>query len=133
MGNGPGIFSPAFEIDDSLRSKSFLSANDRVGTWDPLDMAKFNPERWLVDSEKGGKEFSSTAGPLLTFGLGPRGCFGRKLAYIEMKIFLTLILWEFELQKCPEALSSYAAVDKLTHAPQQSFVKLKRVEPRKMV
>ncbi|KAL5323528.1 hypothetical protein ACEPPN_008066 [Leptodophora sp. 'Broadleaf-Isolate-01'] len=127
MGNGPSIFSPAFQIDDSLRSQSALTAKDRIGTWDTSDMAHFNPERWLVESEKGGKEFSAAAGPLLTFGMGPRGCYGRRLAYIEMKIFLTLIMWTFELEKCPLNLSGYSAVDKLTHAPQQCFVRLKKV------
>ncbi|PVH73733.1 cytochrome P450 [Cadophora sp. DSE1049] len=127
MGNGPSIFSPAFQIDDSLRSPTALNAKERIGSWDPSDMAKFNPERWLVDGEKGGKEFSAAAGPLLTFGMGPRGCYGRRLAYVEMKIFLTLIVWMFELQKCPLELSSYKSVDKLTHAPQQCFIRLKKV------
>ncbi|KAK0106349.1 hypothetical protein ONS96_003985 [Cadophora gregata f. sp. sojae] len=127
MGNGPSIFSPAFQIDDSLRSPTALSAKERIGSWDPSDMAKFHPERWLVDGEKGGKEFSGAAGPLLTFGMGPRGCYGRRLAYVEMKIFLTLIVWTFELQKCPAELSGYGSVDKLTHAPQQCYVRLKKV------
>lgn len=127
MGNGPSMFSPAFQIDDSLRSPSALAAKDRIGSWDPSDMARFNPERWLIDSEGGGKEFSAAAGPSLVFGMGPRGCFGRRLAYIEMRIFLTLIVWTFELEKCPSALSGYASIDKLTHAPQQCFVRLKKV------
>ncbi|KAL2072117.1 hypothetical protein VTL71DRAFT_11460 [Oculimacula yallundae] len=127
MANGPSIFSPAFQIDDSLRSQSCLTAKDRIGSWDPSDMAHFNPERWLVDTENGGKEFSASAGPHLTFGMGPRGCYGRRLAYIEMKIFLTLIIWKFELEKCPISLSGYESVDKLTHAPQQCFVRLKKL------
>lgn len=127
MGNGPSIFSPAFQIDDSVRSPTALSAKDRIGSWDPSDMAKFNPGRWLIDGENGGKEFNAAAGPLLTFGLGPRGCYGRRLAYIEMKIFLTLLVWNFELQKCPAELSGYASMDALTHAPQQCFVRLKSV------
>lgn len=131
MGNGPSIFSPAFHIDDSLRSQGALAAKERIGSWDPEDMAMFNPERWLVEPSEGGeeKEFSAAAGPLLTFGLGPRGCYGRRMAYIEMRIFLTLVVWNFELQRCPEALSGYAAVDTVTHAPQQCFVRLRPMEP----
>jgi cytochrome P450 len=127
LGNGPSIFSPAFKIDDSLRSQTCLTAKDRIGSWDPQDMAVFNPDRWLVE-EDGKQAFNAAAGPLLTFGLGPRGCYGRRLAYLEMRIFVTLIVWSFELQKCPEELSGYAAVDKLTHAPQQCFVRLKKVQ-----
>ncbi|CZT01291.1 hypothetical protein WAI453_006830 [Rhynchosporium graminicola] len=127
MGNGPSIFSPAFPIDDSLRSQSALSAKDRVGSWDPTDMSQFNPERWLVDDGNGGKEFNASAGPLLTFGMGPRGCYGRRLAYVELKIFLTLMVWSFELEKCPLDLSGYAAADVLTHTPQQCFVRPKKL------
>jgi cytochrome P450 len=126
VGNGPSIFSPAFPIDDSLRSPSALGAKDRIGSWNPDDMAAFKPERWLVE-ENGMKVFNGAAGPLLTFGLGPRGCFGRRMAYLELKLVLMLIIWNFELQKCPEELSSYAAVDKLTHQPQQCYVRLMKV------
>jgi hypothetical protein len=48
MGNGPRIFSPEFDIDDSLRTQSCLESKDKVGTWNHKGMADFNPERWLV-------------------------------------------------------------------------------------
>ncbi|EHK22059.1 uncharacterized protein TRIVIDRAFT_53637 [Trichoderma virens Gv29-8] len=134
MGNGPSVSYPAFDIEDSLRSQTYHAAaakeNEKIGRWDPEDMGLFQPERWLVTTtqeEDGGKIFNSTAGPLLTFGLGERGCYGRKMAYVEMKLFITLIVWNFELQKCPDAMSSYAAVDKLVHAPQYCFVKLRKL------
>jgi cytochrome P450 len=125
LGNGPSIFTPAFEIDDSLRSPSALAAKERVGAWDPRDMGQFKPERWLV--KEGDKEvFDASAGPLLTFGLGPRGCYGRRMAYLELKLVLVLIIWNFELQKCPPELNNYSAEDKVVHAPQQSYVRLKK-------
>jgi hypothetical protein len=113
MGNGPSVFSPAFPTDESLRSPSARSAKDRVGAWSDDDIAAFKPERWLVE-ENGKKIFNAAAGPLLTFGLG--------------RLILMLVVWNFELQKCPVGLSSYASVDKLTHAPQQCYVNLKNVE-----
>jgi hypothetical protein len=127
MGNGPSILSPAFPIDESLRSASARGAKDRVGTWNVDDIAEFKPDRWLVE-EDGRKVFNAAAGPLLTFGLGPRGCYGRRLAYLEMRLVLTLIIWSFELQKCPPDLSGYAAKDGITHAPQQCFVRLAKVQ-----
>lgn len=36
------------------------------------------------------------------------------MAYLELKIALVLILWNFELQSALETLSSYQAVDKLS-------------------
>ncbi|KAI1855415.1 hypothetical protein JX266_000280 [Neoarthrinium moseri] len=126
MGNGPSVFAPPFEIEESLRSPSFNSSKEKIGSWDTTDMAAFKPERWLVDAE-GRKAFDPAAEPLLTFGLGERGCYGRKLSYVEMRIFLTLIIWKFELHKCLEKLSSYEAIDKMTHGPAQCYVKLVKV------
>jgi hypothetical protein len=34
LSQGPRIFSPAFSIQDSLRSESVLAAKDRIGSWD---------------------------------------------------------------------------------------------------
>ncbi|KAL7940528.1 cytochrome P450 [Trichoderma barbatum] len=125
MGNGPSFFTPEFQIRDSLRSQSYLSGKDKDKSshWDPKHLDVFDPERWLID-ENGQKVFNSTAGPLLTFGLGPRGCSGRKMAYLELKTFITLLIWNFKLCQCPKELSGYGAVDKLVHAPQQCYVTL---------
>jgi hypothetical protein len=49
---------------------------------------------------------------------------GRKLAEIELRILLVLLVWNFDLQPTPAELSSYRAVDKVTHQPQQCFVRL---------
>lgn len=124
MGNGPSVFSPEFAIDDSLRTQSCIESKDKIGVWKHKAMAEFDPERWMVDDPATGqKVFNQAAGPLLTFGLGERGCYGRRMAYVEMKILITQIVWNFELHQCPASLSSYAAIDKMTHVPQQCFVK----------
>ncbi|KAH7304362.1 hypothetical protein BKA65DRAFT_416261, partial [Rhexocercosporidium sp. MPI-PUGE-AT-0058] len=82
---------------------------------DTFNIAYFNLEQWLINFKNKSKEFSVAAGPLLTFGIGPRGCYKRRLAYIELRIFLTLIMWTFELEKYPLNLNGYASVNKLTH------------------
>ncbi|PMD44624.1 cytochrome P450 [Hyaloscypha variabilis F] len=91
LSQGPSIFSPAFPIPDSLRSKSALAAKDRIGSWDPKDIGDFKPERWLKE-ENGKVVFDAASGPMLTFGLGPRGCFGRRLAYLEMRLVVVLLV-----------------------------------------
>lgn len=123
MGNGPSFFSPEFQIDDSLRTKSCLESKDKVGSWKHDDMAIFNPDRWLVKDASGELVFDASAGPLLTFGLGERGCYGRRMAYLQMKQLMTLIVWNFELQKCPKELSGYEASDKMAHAPQLCYIR----------
>jgi cytochrome P450 len=62
------------------------------------------------------------------FGLGPRSCFGRRLAYLELRLTLVMIFWNFELKKCPEELSSYNAITKLTRMPKQAFIRLEKVD-----
>lgn len=123
MGNGPGFFSPEFKIDDSLRTKAALESKEKVGSWNHNDMAAFHPDRWLVRDAAGQTVFDAAAGPMLTFGLGERGCYGRRMAYVQMRQLLTLIVWQFELHKCPEALSSYAATDKMAHMPQSCYIR----------
>jgi len=123
MGQGPSMFTPSFSIPDSLRSPSFHAAKETVGSWDENDMGEFVPERWL--NKKG--EFDPSAGPMLTFGLGPRGCLGRRMAYLELRIVLVLVLWNFELVRCPEWLSGWDAVDKLVRVPQKCFVRIKKL------
>ena len=44
-------------------------------------------------------------------------------AYLELKMFTTLLFWALEFNKCPKELSGYAAVDKITHSPQQCFIR----------
>lgn len=114
------------KIPENLRSESSraaATARTRVGTWNPQDVKEFKPERWL-EMEDGKEVFNAQAGPMLGFGLGPRGCFGRRLAYLELRLVLVLILWNFELQSVPAHLNSYACVDKLTHLPAQAYVRL---------
>ncbi|KAF4548168.1 Cytochrome P450-like protein 34 [Elsinoe fawcettii] len=122
--NGPGLVTKdpwEGRIDEKIRSPSSQDAKDRVGKWGD-DIGDFVPERWLKRDEKGEKVFDPRAGPSLPFGGGPRGCFGKKLAYLELKILFTLMMWRFELKKAPEALSGYAAMDTLTHKPKQCYI-----------
>jgi cytochrome P450 len=127
LGNGPDFVSPPIgTIPETLRSESCRAAKGRIGSWNPTDCHLFRPERWLV-VEDGKENFDGTAGPLLTFGLGPRGCFGRRMAYLELKIALVLLIWNFELHTAPQKLSTYEAVDKLTHQPKRCYLRLRKV------
>lgn len=147
--HGPGgQVAPAFPIPEALRSEGERSAKDRVPEWDPATIRAFQPERWLKrqqqhgaaaaapapvaaseldgrDGEFAGLEYDPQAGPFFTFGGGPRGCFGRKLAYLELRVVLALLVWSFELQACPPALSSHEGVDKATAMPKYCYVKLR--------
>lgn len=91
---------PGFSVDENKRSETSKAAKleGRSKSWDPEDIGVFKPERWLVPASSGKDtglkyEFDSSAGPVLAFGLGVRSCFGKRLAYLELRILLTVIIW----------------------------------------
>ena len=49
------------------------------------------PERWLDSSLKGDLQ------AFMPFSHGPRNCFGRSLAWAEIRIILAKIFWSFEI------------------------------------
>lgn len=134
MNKGAGFFSPPHEIEDEKRSPSARAAKKKGHhVWDPPSLDVFLPERWLVtsDDDAGAAAnvlFDSAAGPTMPFGGGPRGCFGRRLAYLEMRLIFTLIVWKFELVECPQEMSGYDAFDGLVHRPKDCYVRLKKTE-----
>jgi cytochrome P450 len=122
LNNGPSMLEPAFDIPDSQRSDSSLKSKT-LPAWNSDNIGEFAPERWLV--EEGGKEtFSSTAGPQMLFGAGPRGCYGRKLAHLQLRFLITMIVWSFDMRSAGEKLSSYAAIDGMTRRPKQCYLNL---------
>jgi cytochrome P450 len=66
---------------------------------------KFRPERWIVDES--GKEGSSAESVALAesgfcaFSYGTRGCVGKNLAWLEMRLVMAKCLWKFELRADP--------------------------------
>lgn len=58
------------------------------------DSTKFVPERWLPEGQdKYGGDKKKVSNP---FGMGPRGCLGKSLAYAEMKVILARVVWNFD-------------------------------------
>ncbi|KAG6022461.1 hypothetical protein E4U19_005006 [Claviceps sp. Clav32 group G5] len=137
MVGGASITEPAMRIANEARSPSSLAHSQRMPSWDDDEVAEFKPERWLKTSgDKTGTdagefdnvEYDCNAGPMLSFGAGPRGCFGKRLAYLEMRIMITLLVWNFTLEKCAPDLSSYVERDEFTTIPTHCYVKLQRAE-----
>ncbi|SPO01564.1 related to TRI13 - cytochrome P450 [Cephalotrichum gorgonifer] len=131
MGNGAGYVKPALSVDDEVRSpgaRRGVKSNARglTGAWDDSDVAAFRPERWLrVDTDTGAETFDPMAGPTMAFGLGPRGCFGRRLAVQALRITFAMTVWHFELLPTPTELSGYDAVQRFAREPTQCFVRMK--------
>ncbi|KAL7940852.1 cytochrome P450 [Trichoderma barbatum] len=63
------------------------------------DAKNFLPERWLPDiySEPTSPFYNDNRNCLKPFSYGPRNCIGRNLAYHEIRLILSRVLWNFDL------------------------------------
>ncbi|KAI0158544.1 cytochrome P450 [Pestalotiopsis sp. NC0098] len=125
---GASVARPSFGVAEALRSESSRAHTEKRGDWDDMDPEAFRPQRWLRREADGEEEFDSQAGPFLTFSNGVRGCFGRRLAYLELRILMTLLFWNLELGALPEELNTFEAVDSLTTKPAKCFVRISEVK-----
>ncbi|OHF03921.1 cytochrome P450 monooxygenase [Colletotrichum orchidophilum] len=124
---------PGFPVDEALRTPGARAAVKGPGSAGGcaadvagFDTATYAPERWLVRSEDGTRDvFDATRGRNMIFSMGPRGCYGRKLAYVQFRMLVVLVLWNFHLEELPRELNTLGAYDKLTREPHDCFVRLK--------
>ncbi|KAM5345899.1 hypothetical protein ACJ41O_011760 [Fusarium nematophilum] len=127
---GPSLTQPAIDIPEAARSAACQSHKDRVPPWGD-DVAEYKPERWLKMEEGADgvpKEvFCPNAGPNLAFSTGPRQCFGKKLAYLELRMLITLLTWDFEFGELDGELDDDEIVERLVNLPKTCHVKLKNI------
>ncbi|KAH8663992.1 cytochrome P450 [Xylariales sp. PMI_506] len=121
---------PSYDRPDLVKKSSIaatgtsLRGKPPVLSWDPsIPESAFAPERWL--DARG--EFDPGAGPSLPFSAGPRGCFGKKIALLELRLMIALFVMSFEFPKLPESLSRYSSYDGLTRKPTCCFINPKLI------
>ncbi|KAI1486283.1 cytochrome P450 [Biscogniauxia mediterranea] len=124
---GPSLHSPALPIPEEVRSES--SRTKQWGhDWAPEDIHLFKPERWLkVDEEKAEVVHDPQAGPMQSFGLGPRQCFGKRLAYVQLRAFITLLVWNFKFHNVEGRWGLNDVAELVTSRPKYCYVKLEAV------
>ena len=125
---GPGQGMPNMPLGNQVkkRSEGGKMYKERLGTFDDYDIEDFNPDRWIKQGD-GADEFDPNAGPFMPFSMGPRGCFGKKLARMQMSVMFTLILWDFKMLPLPDELNDDKEKIGLTRAPETVYVKLAKV------
>lgn len=91
-------------------------------------MHLFRPERWLVPKEGNDREldFDANAAPQIAFGMGPRSCWGRRFAYLELRMVVTMIIWNFDLLPVSPELADPKASYGIVHRADQCCLRLRR-------
>lgn len=76
-----------------------------VASWAAAHSAKnfadpdsFLPERFLDEPEYKARFGGDVRKAVQPFSLGPRGCIGRNLTYVELRLILGALLWNFDLE-----------------------------------
>lgn len=130
VGGGPGItmkgLGPASKKYGAGKAKT-----EKYGQFSDDDIEEFIPERWLKPS-KGDDgvetlQFDPMAGAMFAFGLGPRGCAGKKLAYLEMKIVFAALIWKYKFKELPKDLAAHDEVVFLARAPKFVYANLEKL------
>ncbi|KAL3292545.1 cytochrome P450 [Colletotrichum asianum] len=123
VANGPGFHAPSFDVEPSRRN---ATAKTTVGWDEGRDMKAFDPERWLTCGEiDGAVEFNANAAPQIAFGMGPRSCWGRRLAYLELRMVTTLVMWTFDLLEVSPSLADPKASYGIVHRADRCFLRLR--------
>lgn len=121
---------PGYTPAESVRSESSQKhAADGLGDWGMSEYPahEFHPERWLRPSEEEGESgpvFNNKAGPMLSFSAGTRGCWGKRLAYLELKLVTTLLVWNFAFKKLPREIYDFDIAEELFLKPRTCRVRL---------
>lgn len=74
---------------------------------------QFNPERWLSKAP----ENDTNKCAFIPFSIGPRGCAGKAMAYLEISLVVAKTVWCFDLEKAPS--SSGCAFDQYSQLEEQ--------------
>ncbi|GAB0138926.1 hypothetical protein EsDP_00007146 [Epichloe bromicola] len=132
LGNGPGVMMLSIPVDSAKRSEAVRAHMHKTDLFDSADISEFVSERWLTTktTERRDDEmvFDPSKCPSQAFGLGPRGCFGKKLAYMEIRTFLTLVFWEFKLEPVKPELAADDEMISLTRTPKNVYIKLTKMQ-----
>lgn len=62
----------------------------------------FRPDRWLVDDEAQLRLMNSA---FCAFSVGPRGCAGKAMAYLEASLVVAKMIWAFDFHPAPTGKS----------------------------
>lgn len=124
---GPSYDDVSLTSEKSAKSPASVQgfSSPMHATHHALPRSMFCPERWLKNGE-----FDPQAVHMLPFSAGSRGCFGKKIALLELRIVLTVLILKFRFPKLAPAFSRYGAWDGLTRRSTCCFVQPTPIKSR---
>ena len=102
------VLPGGIEVDgERLPSGTFVGVSAYAIHHDPKyypEPWRFAPERWLPDEKTGVTQegVNRAKRAFCAFSLGSRGCIGKSLAYLEVKIALARILFQYDVQEAAD-------------------------------
>jgi hypothetical protein len=67
---------------------------------------KFDPDRWIVSDTNPKEKVELAKQAFVPFSLGPRGCPGKTMAYMEMSNAIARALWYFDFKAAEGSLGA---------------------------
>ncbi len=58
----------------------------------------YKPERWIVGSGVSAESAALAHSAFCPFSVGPRGCIGKGIAYLELSIALARVVWLYDIR-----------------------------------
>ncbi|KAI6470699.1 hypothetical protein MCOR17_003411 [Pyricularia oryzae] len=116
------VLKTPIPVDESLRSATCREAQakrPRGGIEGPSghNLEAFNPRRWLHPQPEGRDVFDPEALPTLVFSHGTRGCFGKRLAMLDLRVFIIVLVLEFRFMPIPENRNDWSAEEGIFRSP----------------
>ncbi|MCJ1397974.1 hypothetical protein MMC11_001170 [Xylographa trunciseda] len=59
---------------------------------------RYDPPRWIVSDSNTAEDVALAHSAFCAFSIGPRGCAGKAMAYMEMTIILARMVWLFDIR-----------------------------------
>ncbi|KAI0470242.1 cytochrome P450 [Xylaria cf. heliscus] len=113
------------KLSESNKSTRAKRGDGLYGSAD-RNLHVFEPDRWLVyDKEAKKQRYNAYALPQLAFGGGYRGCSGRKLAAMEFRIMVVLLILNLEFLELPGEFKNLRAVERIFRGPEAPYAKIK--------
>ena len=108
-------------VDLNHRHCDKISSSRKIIPWTAGTGDIFDPERWMVNAS-----FDPDAGPSLPFSIGPRSCFGKKLATLELRLAIAHLTLAFFFAPLEDRLNSQDTYEVIATHAKQTFVKVEK-------